>query len=81
MKRLENSRLIFGSLLRVEAPHLVERYNKALIAFGLPPTEMRSFRIDMTGYSPEVSIAASSSSPPSRRSCRSFIRSFRIRRG
>lgn len=54
MKRLENSRLIFGSLLRVEAPHLVERYNKALIAFGLPPTEMRSFRIDMTGYSPEV---------------------------
>jgi uncharacterized protein DUF6638 len=54
MKLLETSRLIFGSLLRIDAPHLIERYNKALVAFGLRPTELKAFRIDMTGYSPEV---------------------------
>ena len=54
MRRLVNSRLIFGNLLRVDAPHLIDRYNKALTAFGLPPTTMQSFRIDMTGYSPEI---------------------------
>lgn len=54
MKLLEDSRLIFGSLLRIDAPHLIERYSKALTAFGLRPTELKAFRIDMTGYSPEV---------------------------
>jgi hypothetical protein len=31
-----------------------ERYNKALKAFGLPETVLEEFRIDMTGFSPEI---------------------------
>ncbi len=54
MKRLLDSELIYGRLLPVSEPHLVERYNKALSAFGLPPTELTSFEIDRTGFSPQV---------------------------
>lgn len=50
---LEND-LIFGSLLPVDEPHLVARYNKALKSFGLPATKLQSFEIDMTGYSPQI---------------------------
>ena len=54
MKRLEESELIFGRMMRVSEPHMIERYNQALVGFGLKPTKLESFRIDMTGYSPEV---------------------------
>lgn len=54
MKRLEESALIFGSLRLIDEPHLVERYNKALSALGVGKTKLNRFRIDMTGYSPEV---------------------------
>ncbi|MFD0916405.1 DUF6638 family protein [Pseudahrensia aquimaris] len=54
MKRLEESELIFGRMMRIEEPHLIERYNVALKGFGLKPTKQKSFRIDMTGFSPEV---------------------------
>lgn len=54
MKRLEESELIFGRMLRVSEPHLIERYNQALEGFELPKTKLKSFRIDMTGFSPEV---------------------------
>lgn len=54
MNRLEESRLIFGSMMKVSEPHLLERYNRALAGFGLRQTKLKSFRIDMTGYSPEV---------------------------
>ena len=54
MKRLYENKLIFGGLLSVDEPHLVERYNKALKGFGLKPVKLKSFKIDMTGYSPEV---------------------------
>jgi len=54
MRRLEESQLIFGRMMRVEEPHLIERYNQALKGFGLKPTKLKSFRIDMTGFSPEV---------------------------
>ncbi len=39
MKLLVKHDLIFGQLLEITEPHLVERYNKALQAFGLrtPP--------------------------------------------
>ena len=54
MKRLEESKLIFGRMMRVSEPHLIERYNQALKGFGLKQTKLNSFRIDMTGFSPEV---------------------------
>lgn len=54
MKLLEESELIYGRMMRVEEPHLIERYNVALKGFGLKPTKLKSFRVDMTGFSPEV---------------------------
>jgi hypothetical protein len=54
MKRLLEAELIYGRLLPVDEPHLVERYNKALDGFGIKRTALTSFRIDMTGFSPEI---------------------------
>ncbi|MBO3761128.1 hypothetical protein J5J10_03025 [Ciceribacter sp. L1K23] len=54
MNRLLEAELIYGRLLPVTEPHLVDRYNKALTRFGLPPTALTEFDIDMTGFSPQV---------------------------
>lgn len=54
MKRLYENELIYGRLLTIDQPHLVERYNKALQAFGVKPTELTAFDIDKTGFSPQV---------------------------
>lgn len=54
MKLLEESELIYGRMLRISEPHLIERYNVALKGLGVKPTKLKSFRIDMTGFSPEV---------------------------
>lgn len=54
MKRLYENALIYGRLFTVDRPHLVERYNKALEAFRLPPTKLDRFDIDRTGFSPQV---------------------------
>ena len=54
MDLLRENELIYGRLLTVSEPHLVERYNKALVAFGLQPTKLASFNIDRTGFSPEI---------------------------
>ncbi|EDQ34153.1 hypothetical protein HPDFL43_14187 [Hoeflea phototrophica DFL-43] len=54
MKLLADNELIYGRLLPISEPHLVGRYNKALKAFGLPQTALEHFRIDMTGFSPEI---------------------------
>lgn len=54
MNLLRDNELIYGRLLTVEAPHLVERYNKALAAFGLTHTKLASFEIDRSGFSPQV---------------------------
>ncbi|KUM24848.1 hypothetical protein AU467_29160 [Mesorhizobium loti] len=51
---LRDNELIYGRLLAVDEPHLIQRYNKALAAFGLEPTKLKSFQIDRTGFSPEV---------------------------
>ncbi|AZO61521.1 MAG: hypothetical protein E5X23_13695 [Mesorhizobium sp.] len=51
---LRDNELIYGRLLVVDEPHLIQRYNKALVAFGLEPTKLKSFQIDRTGFSPEV---------------------------
>ena len=51
---LRDNDLIYGRLLTVDEPHLIQRYNKALAAFGLQPTKLTSFEIDRTGFSPGV---------------------------
>ncbi len=54
MDLLRDNELIYGRLLPVEEKHLIERYNKALKAFGLKPTKRNSFEIDRTGFSPQI---------------------------
>ena len=54
MDLLRDNELIYGRLLPVSEPHLIERYNKALMAFGLKPTKLTSFDIDRTGFSPQI---------------------------
>ncbi|MCO4315777.1 hypothetical protein M8997_001165 [Phyllobacterium sp. 21LDTY02-6] len=54
MDLLYENELIYGRLLRVDQPHLVERYNRALASFGLPATKLEAFDIDRTGFSPQV---------------------------
>lgn len=54
MNRLLEAELIYGRLLEISEPHLIARYNKALQGFGLKPTALTTFRIDMTGFSPEI---------------------------
>ena len=54
MDLLRDNDLIYGRLLAVEEPHLIERYNKALKAFGFKPTKLKSFEIDRTGFSPQI---------------------------
>lgn len=57
MQRLQSSRLIWGNLYPIDEPHLVERYAKALRAFGLAMPPLGRFEIDMTGWSREVGEA------------------------
>jgi hypothetical protein len=47
----------FTQLLTIDEPHLIERYNRALKAFDVKPVKLDTFRIDMTGFSPEVADA------------------------
>lgn len=54
MDLLRDNELIYGRLLTVDQPHLIERYNKAMVAFGLQPTKLGSFEIDRTGFSPQI---------------------------
>ena len=54
MNLLRDNELIYGRLLPISEPHLVERYNKALKAFGLRPTALDGFEIDRTGFSPQI---------------------------
>ena len=54
MNELIEYNLIYGRLLTVSEPHLIERYNRALEAFGLPTTKLGEFQIDMMGYSPQI---------------------------
>ncbi|MDA7948931.1 MAG: hypothetical protein MPJ78_15825 [Hyphomicrobiaceae bacterium] len=54
MERLIDNALIYGSMVHVDQPHLVERYNHALEALGIAKTKRPSFSIDATGFSPEI---------------------------
>ncbi|MCC6206112.1 MAG: hypothetical protein IT533_14060, partial [Hyphomicrobiales bacterium] len=54
MDLLRDNELIYGRLLPIDQKHLIERYNKALAAFGLPATRLDKFEIDRTGFSPQI---------------------------
>ncbi len=54
MDLLQENELIYDRLLTIDEPHLIERYNKALAAFGEKPTKLKKFDIDRTGFSPQI---------------------------
>jgi hypothetical protein len=54
MKRLIEKGLMFGNLVHIESPALIERYNRALKALTGKVTKLADFHIDISGYSPEV---------------------------
>ncbi|MAM63974.1 DUF6638 family protein [Maritimibacter sp. UBA3975] len=57
MKRLIQRGLMFGNLIRVDSPALIERYNRALHGLTGKRTELDEFHIDISGYSYEVGEA------------------------
>lgn len=54
MKRLIAKGLMFGNLIEVSSPQLVERYNRALKHLTGKTTKLTDFHIDLSGYSPEI---------------------------
>lgn len=54
MNRLIRTGLIYGNLIRVDTPALVERYNRALQHLIGKRSELTDFHVDISGYSPEV---------------------------
>lgn len=54
MKRLIEKGLMFGNLVEVSSPALVERYNRALKHLTGKTTALTDFHIDISGYSPEI---------------------------
>ena len=54
MKRLIEKGLMFGNLIEVASPALIERYNRALEHLTGKRTALEDFHIDISGYSPEI---------------------------
>ena len=54
VKALIEKGLMFGNLVRVDSPVLVERYNRALKSLTGKTTTLDAFHIDISGYSPEI---------------------------
>ena len=54
MKRLIEKGLMFGNLVEVSSPQLIERYNRALKHLTGKTTALKDFHIDISGYSPEI---------------------------
>lgn len=54
MMRLVKAGLMFGNLVAVTSPALVERYNRALKHLIDKETALTEFHIDIAGYSPEI---------------------------
>ncbi len=54
LKRLIEKGLMFGGLVRVESPVLVERYRRALKHVTGRETALEDFHLDISGFSPEV---------------------------
>ncbi len=54
MKKLIEKGLMFGNLIPVESPALVDRYKRALKHLTGKETKLDEFHIDISGYSPEI---------------------------
>ena len=54
MKRLIEKGLMFGNLIEVSSPALVERYRRAMKNLCGRATQLADFHIDISGYSPEI---------------------------
>jgi hypothetical protein len=54
MNRLISAGLMFGNLIEVSSPALIERYNRALKHLTGKTTQLTDFHIDLSGYSPEI---------------------------
>ena len=54
MHRLIEKGMMFGNLIRIDSPVLVERYNRALKSLTGKQTRLSEFHVDISGYSPEV---------------------------
>ena len=54
MKRLIEKGLMFGNLIEVSSPALVERYKRAMKALCGRETKLTDFHIDLSGFSPEI---------------------------
>ena len=54
MIRLIKAGLMFGNLVEVASPALIERYNRALKHLTGKETKLTDFHIDISGYSPEI---------------------------
>ncbi len=54
MRRLIEAGLMFGNLIHVSSPVLIERYNRALRHLTGQATELTDFHVDISGFSPEV---------------------------
>lgn len=54
MKRLIEKGLMFGNLVEVSSPALVDRYNRALKHLTGLTTALPDFHVDISGYSPEI---------------------------
>lgn len=54
MKRLIEKGLMFGNLIEVSSPQLVDRYNRALQHLTGKVTALVDFHIDISGFSPEI---------------------------
>lgn len=54
MKRLIEKGLMFGNLIHVSSPALVDRYNRALQHLTGKQTGLSDFHVDISGYSPEI---------------------------
>ncbi len=57
MKRLIEKGLMFGNLVPVDTPALVERYNRALKMLTGKTTDLPDFHVDISGFSPEIGHA------------------------
>ncbi len=54
MIRLIEKGLMFGNLVHISSPALVERYNRALQHLAGKTTALTDFHVDISGFSPEV---------------------------
>ena len=54
MNLLISHGLMFGGLIPVTSPALIERYNRALKHLTGKTTQLTDFHVDLSGYSPEV---------------------------